>query len=111
MITSFYFKYLVFSMMKEKTRLNIIKYNKYLQNQFGITLIDYKNCSGRYIIYDGKGKGKEYNAINNKLIFEGEYKNGNGIESHKIFDTKLFEGEYKNGKKMEEEKNIIWMEK
>ena len=83
-VNNFHFKIFVFTMLKETRKLNIIKHNKYIQNEFHITLLDYKNESGRYIIFDGKGKGKEYNAYNNELMFEGEYKNGringNGIE-------------------------------
>ena len=102
-IKCIYFKKMIFSLIKEKKRLNIIKENKYLQNQLELTLLDYKNMSGKYVIYDGKGKGKEFNANNNNLIFEGEYKNGkrngNGIEYHEYWNAIVFEGEYKNGKR------------
>ena len=50
---------------------------------------------------DGKGLIKEYNDYNYKLIFEGEYLNGerNG-KGKEYYDGKLiFEGEYLNGKR------------
>ena len=52
-----------------------------------INLINYKIFSGRYIIYEEKGKGKEYDNE----------------------DYLIFEGEYLNGKKMEKQKNMIKM--
>ena len=58
-----------------------MKYNKSLQKQLDISLNDYRIFSGKYIIYEGKGKGKIYNGYSHKLIFEGELLNGkqNGI--------------------------------
>ena len=56
-------------------KLKILKYNKYLRKIMNINLIDYKKVNGRYIIYERKGKGKEYNS-EDRLIFEGEYLNG-----------------------------------
>ena len=102
-IKAIYFKRIIFSMIKEKIKLDIIKYNKYLQSDLKITLIDYKNVSGKYIIYDGKGRGEEFSADNDHLLFEGEYKNGkrngSGIEYHEYWSSILFKGEYKNGKR------------
>ena len=47
------------------------------------------------------GKGKEYDIISGKLIFEGEYlndlRNGKGKE-YDEFGELIFEGEYLNGK-------------
>ena len=57
-----------------------------------------------------EGKLKKYVSKNDKLIFEGEYKNGklNGkVKEYDEYSGRLiFEGEYLNGKKMEREKNI-----
>ena len=99
-----------------------------------INIINYRLLSGKYIIYETERKGIEYNSLNNKLIYEGEYKNGerngNGKEynyygklkyegeyligkkwngkEYDDYNGKLkYEGEYLNGKKMEKEKNII----
>ena len=40
-----------------------------------ISLINYKIFSGKYIIYEKNGKGKEIN-YDGYLIYEGEYING-----------------------------------
>ena len=68
-------------------------------------LIHYKSFSERYIVFGQDGKGKEYNAINGKLIFEGEYVNGKRNGKGKEYcDGKLrFEGEYE----MEKENYMI----
>ena len=130
-----YFLKIIFSFMAEEQKLDLIKYNKTLQDYINISLINYKLFSGKYTEKRLNGKGKEYNKEGD-LIFEGEYlnrkKNGNGKgynkEGNVIFEGEysngkingkgkeyyyegklLFEGEYLNGKKMEKEKNIILM--
>ena len=50
----------LFSCLNEKTKLKTIKYNKHLQDNINIKLINYKFFSGKYIIYEKNGKGKEY---------------------------------------------------
>jgi len=98
-------KYLVqniFSMLNQKRKFKLVKYNKNLQNDLDIDLIDYKNLSGKYIIYEENEKGKEYDYYNGKLIFEGEYlnKNRNGKGKEYNYRGKLiFEGEYLDGKR------------
>ena len=86
-IKSTYFTKILFLYLEEKQKLELIKYNKSLQENLNITLINYKNFSKRYIEYELNEKGKEFS-------FEGAL---------------LFEGEYLNGKKMEKEKNIMIM--
>ena len=93
---------ILFSHLDEKIKLKTIKYNKKLQNMIDINLINYKFFSGRYIEYETKYEGKEYNGFNNNLIFEGEYLNGerNGKGKEYYNDRKLFfEGEYSKGKR------------
>ena len=77
---SIYFIKRLFTFVEEKNKLDIIKYNKNMQNILDISLINYKIFSDRYIIYGENGKGKEYN-YDDKLVFEGEYLNRkrNGI--------------------------------
>ena len=90
-----------FTLLDEKTKLDIIKYNKNMQNILDISLINYKTFSGRYILYGENGKGKEYN-YDDKLVFEGEYLNGkrNGKGKEYDYNGKLmFEGEYLNEEK------------
>ena len=93
----------VFSFLNEKEKFNIIIYNKYLQNIFGINIEDYKKLSGKYKVGKKDGKGKIYKINTNILIFEGEYLNGekNGKGKEYNDDGKLeFEGEYLNGKRI-----------
>ena len=66
----------IFSYLPEKYLLNMIIYNKKLQNKFGLDMKMYKKISGKYKIGGKNGKGKEYLINNNILIFEGEYLNG-----------------------------------
>ena len=85
----------------QKTKLDIIKYNKNMQNIMDINLTNYKFYSKKYIIYEENGKGKEYYE-NGNLIFEGEYLNGkrNGKGKEYNYNGKLkFDGEYLNGER------------
>ena len=41
------------------------------------------NLSGKYIIWEKNGIGKEYNGYNRKLLYEGEYLNGKKMEKVK----------------------------
>ena len=77
--TSFFLRVL-FSCIHEKQKLKLIKYNKSLQKNLNIGLINYKFFSGKYIIYESNGNGKEF-FFGGELIFEGKYLSGkkNGI--------------------------------
>ena len=92
----------ILSILWENKKLNLIIYNKKLQNKISLTIEDYKNLSQRYKVAEKNGKGKEYLINTNIIIFEGEYKNGKKNGKGKEFydeDGKLkFEGEYLNGK-------------
>ena len=101
-IKSAYLLQFIFSYMKEKVKLESIKYNKKLQNKNEISLINYKLFSGGYIIYETKTQGKIYSGKTNNLLFEGEYLNGkrNGKGKEYYDNGKLnYEGEYSNGKR------------
>ena len=91
----------VFSFLRAKIILKVANYNKSLQNKLGKSLIFYKVMSRKYILYEGKNKGKLYDADSNKLLYIGEFingkKNGKGKEYYKV--KLLFEGEYLNGKR------------
>ena len=105
-IQSAYFFKILFNYIDERQKLKIVKYNKSLQKNLKISNINYAYFSGRYIIYESNGIGKEYNGENDRLIFEGEYlngkRNGKGKEYHN--GKLIFEGEYLNGKKLEKPK-------
>ena len=99
---SIYFIKRLFTFVDEKNKLDIIKYNKNMQNILDISLINYKFFSDRDIIFEKNGKGKEYDKYNDKLLFEGEYLNGERNGKGKEYDCNgnlIFEGEYLNGKR------------
>ncbi len=101
-IISSYFSKNLFNYLDEKTKLKLIKYNKNIQNQLNISVIDYALYSEKYIIYESKDKGKEYRCDNDELIFEGEYLNGKRNGKGKEYDHDggiKYEGEYLNGKR------------
>ena len=92
----------IFSYIDERIKLKTVKYNKNLQNKLDIELSNYKLFSGKYIIFDNNGKGKEYNGLTDDLIFEGEYLKGERNGKGKEYDENgnlIFEGEYLNGKR------------
>ena len=101
-IKSLYFIKIIFSYVKEKRKLKMAKYNSILKNKLDISLLNYKFLSQRYINYESKGKGKEYNGHDDRLIFEGEYingeRNGKGEEFYRSGNLE-FKGEYLDGKR------------
>ena len=98
----YYFNKKLFSLIEEGKKLELIKYNKNLQKNLNINLTNYRYFSGRYIIYESKGRGKEYNWYDDTLRYEGEYlnvkKRGKGKE-YNYDDNLIYEGEYLNGKR------------
>ena len=104
-IKSSFFIEKVLSNLKEKTKLEIIKYNKKLQKKINIDIFNYKIFSGKYIVYETKEKGKIINPYNGNLLFEGGILKGKRNGQGKEFDDEgrlKFEGEYldekRNGK-------------
>ena len=99
---SSYFTQRIFSLIDEKRKLQLLKYNKNLQKLMNIGIINYRYYKGNGILYDFNGMGKEYNVKNNRVEYEGEYingeRNGKGKE-YDILDRLIFEGEYVNGKR------------
>ena len=96
-----FFQKTLLNHLDEKRKLEIVKYNKSLQKQIGVNLINYKLFKGIYIIYETKEKAREYD-FNNDLIYEGEYLNGKRHGKGKEYycnGSLLYEGEYLNGKK------------
>ena len=102
-IESLYNFNIIFSYLEQSKKLEIIIYNKQIQEKIGVNIEDYKETSQRYKKGKKNGKGSEYILGNNTLIFEGEYingkKNGKGKEYYDDGNLK-YEGEYlmvKNG--------------
>ena len=107
-IKSVYFIKKLFAHLNEKIKLKLIKYNKKLQIDIDINIINYRLLSQKYIIYETKIKGKEYDSFAHHLIYDGEYLNGErsgkgkeyNIYGNSMFeDNLIFEGEYLKGKK------------
>ena len=98
-IKASYFIKLIYKLIDEAQKLKLIRYNKNIQKNLDISIINYKYFKGRYIKYEQNGIGKEYNFYN-KLKFEGGYLNGkrNGKGKDYYDDGNIkFEGEYLNG--------------
>ena len=70
--------------------MNILKYNKNLQNKIDINLINYKFFSRKYIIFEKNGIVKEYDKYDDNLILEGEYLNGKRNGKRKDYDCNNF---------------------
>ena len=91
----------IITYINEKRKLELVKYNRTLQNKLNINIINYRLLGKKYKIEEKNGKGKEYN-INDELLFEGEYlngkRNGKGKEYYNNNHLK-FEGEFLNGKR------------
>ena len=84
------------------TKILLVVYNKILHNILNISITDIRRLSGRYIIGERNGKGKEYKSYNEQLIFEGEYLNWKRNGKGKEYDENnilIFEGEYLKGKR------------
>ena len=101
-IKSKYIVQIIFSYINEKKKLFLIKFNNKIKERLNINLFDYKFLSGKYFIGKKNGKGKEYNILNDELIFEGDYIDGKRIGYGKEYYEKekiKYEGEYLNGKR------------
>ena len=119
-VKSKYIINIIFSFLDENLKLYLIKYNNNLKNILGIDLGYFKNFSGRIIVQEKNGRGKEYSLNSKVLLFEGNYVNGrkHGLGKEYYITNKIkFFGEFKNGeniriiKELEKERNIIIMVK
>ena len=91
-----------FSVLDEKRKLLLIKFNRRIQNKININLIHYKLFSGKYIIYEENGIMKEFNGYDNIMLYEGGYLNGKRNGKGKEYDKKgvlIYEGNYLNCKR------------
>ena len=85
--------------LDEKIKLQLIKYNNDLKNKIDLNLYNYKVFSGRYILYETKGKGKEYCTDDDRLLFEGEFKNGERWKGKEYDIIYYLRENYLNGEK------------
>ena len=101
-VRSIYIMKKIFEKINEKIMFKLIRYNKSFQNKMHLNIFKYMEKASRYIIYESKNKGKEYDFYNDSLLYEGEYlnelKNGKGKEYYPNGQLK-FEGEYLKGKR------------
>ena len=101
-IKSIYILKRIVSLLLDIKKLDLIKFNRQLQNKLFVNLEDYTNASYKYKIIENNGMGKEY-YNNGELLYIGEYSKGKRNGKGKEYDTYgklIFEGEYLNGKKI-----------
>ena len=100
-IKSKYILKAIFKNINYENKLKIFRLNNKIKDILNINLIEYKILSGRFIIGERSGYAKEYDSLNNKLIFEGNYKEGKkyGYGKEYINNHIIFEGNYLNGKR------------
>ena len=91
-IKSKYILNIIFSNINDERKLFLIKYNNKTKDRLNIDLIDYKFLSGKYFIGKRNGKGKEYNILNDELLFEGEYIDGKRTGYGKEYYEEKYEG-------------------
>ena len=100
-IKSVYILKQILSLLDVKKKLKLISYNKNLQNKLKIDQMYFEKISGKKIIGEKDGKGKEYR--DNKLVFQGFYlnrkRNGLGKEYYPNGNIK-FVGEFSNNNKI-----------
>ena len=101
---------LIFSFVEGGRKLRIVRYNKAIQNNIDINILNYQMFKGNYIIYENDILGKEYDFYD-ILLYEGEYLNGkrNGKGKEFLENVLIFEGNYLNGEKMEKENIMIFI--
>ena len=115
-VRSSYILKIFFNHIEEIHKMKLVKYNKSLQNKLNVTLFNYKELSRRFIEYEDKRKGKEYNVYNDKLLYEGEFlngiRNGKGKEydenKHLIFEGQYLKGRRWNGKGYDYNNNLAY---
>ena len=115
-IKSSYILKIIFSNINEKSKLDIIRFNKTLQNKLDINIMNYIIFGRKYFIGDKNGKGKEY-FINytlvfgqicyDVLIFEGKYLNGKRNGKGKEYDLGGFEGQLNLKENIKMEKEMV----
>ena len=113
-IKSLYFIKNLFEYIEEIKKLKLIKYNKSLQKIINVSVNNYIHLTGKYIIYESNGAGKEYFGYDNLLIYKGGIingqRNGKGKE-YNYFGQIIFEGKFLNGQRNGKGKEYDWIGK
>ena len=102
----------IFSYLPQEVKFKLVRNNKAYQKKINLNFLDYKLFTGKYIVYEEKGKVKEYNSYTDDLIFEGGYLNNKRNGKGKEYNNKgelIFEGEYLNGIKWEGDHRIKYL--
>ena len=84
-VKSKYIQELIISFLNETYKLDLIRYNKKLQNILEININTYKEKSQSLKIGKRDGYCRIYDLYTMALKFEGEYKNGKKMEKEKNF--------------------------
>ena len=75
-VKSSYIIKLFFSHIYERKKLKLIKYSRKIQKKVDVDINNYKLFKRKYVTFDKNGFAKEYGLFDNRLIYEGEYLNG-----------------------------------
>ena len=60
----------IFIFTNEKVKLKSVIYNKRIQKKLGLTIIDYRRKSGKYLETNEYGYTTEFNSYNHKKILK-----------------------------------------
>jgi len=112
-IKSSFIMKLLFSYINEEIKLQLVKYNKKIQNKININLLNYKVMSyiNRKNIIIEERNGDTFEYFFGDKIYEGGYLNGKRHGKGKEYDylgELKFEGEYLNGKRKGKGKEYYW---
>ena len=91
----------IFIHVNNTQKLNTLRFNKRTQNRLELNIVDYRRLSGKYKIIKNN-ELKIYNSYNDRILFEGQYSNGNKNGKGREYDLEgriIFDGEYYDGKK------------
>ena len=102
--SSFFYK-IVFSFIKEKSKLKIVKYTKNLQKKIDINLLHYKYFTGKFIVYEKYKKRKKGKKGKEKKLKKEKKKKEKSTIMEMI--VQYMKGHILMEKEMEKEKNII----
>ena len=101
-ILSTFFIKNVLTLLEDKRKLDLIKYNKKLQHLINVDIITFRMFSEKYCIFETNTKIEEYDTNSDSLLFIGEYLNGKRNGKGKEYEGKhnlIFDGDYLNGKR------------